>query len=228
VETARFELFLRRYLLDTFESRFVRSTIDSQAYDQISRFARSAACRRLARILLKERVVTVPHLQLTLRLKDLRETTGKTFWHIELMVAKKKHRKKRVCFVGHRFTPGISTQLRWNLRQVLEPYNIKLEWSGQDPTSVQIFEDIVKRIKAADFCVFDTRATKGKPNVYIEAGIAYAVGTPFILFDFLDGSPGASMPSDLAHTLSFRYSTYQALFREFYAALPVFAENNFH
>ena len=76
--------------------------------------------------------------------------------------------------------------------------------------------------------MFDTRATKGKPNVYIEAGIADAVGTPFILFDFNGGSPGASMPSDLAHTLSFRYSTYEALFREFYASLPVFAEKNFH
>ena len=147
METGKIERFLRRYLLDISESRFVRDNIDSNAYDQTAKFARSAACKRLACILLKDRTVNIPHLQLRLRLKDLRETSGKSFWHIELIVAEKKRRKKRVCFVGHRFTPGISTQLRWNLKQVLEPYNIKLDWSGQDPTSVQIFEDIVNGSK---------------------------------------------------------------------------------
>lgn len=221
------ERFLRSYLLEISEARFLHSAIDSQAYDQIEKFARSAACARLARTLLRDKKVEVSHLGLTLQLKHLREVSGKKFWHIELMVHPGRRRKKRVCFVGHRFTAKISKALRWNLRHVLEPYNIKLDWSGQNPTSVQIFEDIVRRIKAADFCVFDTRATQGKPNVYIEAGIAYAVGTPFILFDFVDGAPGASMPSDLGHALSLRYSTYEQLFREFYAALPAFAENNF-
>ena len=119
--------------------------------------------------------------------------------------------------------------MRWNLRQILEPYRIELDWSGQDPKSVQIFEDIVRRIRKADFCVFDTRATRGKPNVYIEAGIAYAVGTPFILFDYAppNGKSVASLPSDLAHSLSLRYTSYEKLFREFYFSLPVFAERNF-
>jgi hypothetical protein len=114
---------------------------------------------------------------------------------------------------------------------VLEPYNITLDWSGQDPKSVQIFQDIVRRIRRADFCVFDTRATKGKPNVYIEAGIAYALGVPFVLFEYERKPPDpryvASLPSDLAHALSLRYSNYEKLFREFYFSLPVFAENNF-
>ena len=104
-----------------------------------------------------------------------------------------------------------------------------LDWSGQDPTSVQIFDDIVRRIKRADFCVFDTRATRGKPNVYIEAGIAYAVRTPFILFEHQRTARGfvSSLPSDLGHALSLRYSSYERLFREFYFSLPSFAERHF-
>lgn len=114
---------------------------------------------------------------------------------------------------------------------MLEPYNIELDWSGQDPTSVQIFDDIVRHIKKADFCVFDTRATRGKPNVYIETGIAYAVGTPFILFDYCPTAAKkgsvASLPSDLGHALSSKYSSYSKLFREFYFSLPSFVQRNF-
>jgi hypothetical protein len=174
--------------------------------------------------------VSLSELDLDLQLKRLREMNGRNFFHIEMKVDRQEKRKKRVCFVGHRFTPAVGKTLRWNLRQVLEPYEIALDWSGQDPKSVQIFDDIVKRIRKADFCIFDTRATTGKPNVYIEAGISYAVGTPFILFDYVppkaSRKQAASLPSDLAHAVSLRYSSYERLFRDFYFALPVFANRN--
>jgi hypothetical protein len=225
------ERFVRSYLLDLSESLFVRSVIDSTRCEQIRAFTTRAVCRTYARRLLAESSVRIPELNLKLQLKRLREIDARPFYHIEVLVNQRRRRRRRVCFVGHRFTPSVGRTLRWNLRQVLEPYNIVLDWSGQDPKSVQIFDDIVRRIRRADFCVFDTRATKGKPNVYIETGIAYAVGTPFILFDYVpsnsDSRDAASLPSDLGHALSLRYSTYEDLFRTFYFSLPVFAERNF-
>ncbi|MGH9348923.1 MAG: hypothetical protein ACRD26_16825 [Vicinamibacterales bacterium] len=221
--------FFRSYLRDLSESLFVRSAIDSAKCDRIRAFTRKAECARYAEELRRHHSITIPQLNLSLRLKHLREITGREFYHIEIIVNRHRRRRRRVCFVGHRFTPSIGRTLRWNLRQVLEPYNIELDWSGADARSVQIFEDIVRRIKRADFCVFETRATRGRPNVYIEAGIAYAVDTPFVLFDYVSpgaGGPGASLPSDLAHAMSLRYSSYQQLFREFYVALPVFAARN--
>lgn len=224
---AEIDRFFRSYLRDLSESMFVRAEIDSTRCESIRAFTRTSSAARFSRELLANKVVDIPELHLHLQLKHLREMNGRTFCHIEVLVNQRRRRKRRVCFVGHRFTPAVGRTLRWNLRQVLEPYNIVLDWSGQDPKSVQIFQDIVRRIRKADFCVFDTRAAKGKPNVYIEAGIAYALGTPFILFDYVPKSgDGASLPSDLGHALSLRYSNYEGLFREFYFSLPNFARQN--
>jgi hypothetical protein len=223
--------FFRSYLRDVSESLFVRSIISSAQCEQIRAFARTSECGQCAEELLRRKSVKVPNLNATLILKRLRETNGSEFYHIEILVDRQRPRRPRVCFVGHRFATSISRILRWNLRQVLEPYNIELDWSGDDPRSVQIFQDIVRRIKRADFCVFDTRATRGKPNVYIEAGISYAVGTPFVLFDYVPSrkanQQAASLPSDLAHGVSLRYSSYEELFREFYISLPAFAARHF-
>ena len=223
--------FFRSYLQDVSESLFVRSIITSAQCDQIRAFAKTRESARWAEELRLRRRIRIPQLDATFTLKLLREMNGSHFYHIEILVDRQRTRRRRVCFVGHRFAPSISRTLRWNLRQVLEPYNIELDWSGDDPRSVQIFEDIVRRIKRADFCVFDTRATQGRPNVYIEAGISYAVGTPFVLFDYVPSDrarqQAASLPSDLAHGISLRYSSYQKLFREFYVSLPAFAARHF-
>ena len=223
--------FFRSYLRDVSESLFVRSIITSAQCEQIRAFARGPECAHYAEELFRRRTIKIPALSATLSLKRLRETNGSEFYHIEILVERRRPRRRRICFVGHRFAPSVSRTLRWNLRQVLEPYNIELDWSGDDPRSVQIFQDIVQRIKRADFCVFDTRATRGKPNVYIEAGISYAVGTPFVLFDYVpprqSGEQGASLPSDLAHCVTLRYSSYESLFREFYISLPAFAARHF-
>jgi hypothetical protein len=231
VTHAEIERFFRSYLRELSESLFVRSVIDSRRCEEIRAFTRHHTAAEYAHELLASRSVSIPELKLNLQLKRLREMNGRDFYLIEVVVDRRRRRRRRVCFVGHRFTPAVGKTLRWNLRQVLEPYNIALDWSGQDPTSVQIFQDIVRRIRKADFCVFDTRATTGKPNVYIEAGIAYAMGTPFVLFEYAPQKPNgryvASLPSDLAHALSLRYANYEKLFREFYFSLPVFAERNF-
>jgi len=108
--------------------------------------------------------------------------------------------------------------------QLFEPYNVELDWSGRDIRSVQILDDIDRRIQNADFCIFDNRSTEGKPNVYIEIGMCYATRTPFIFFDY-EPSAG-SIPSDLGFALSLRYRNYRQLFRDFYYRLPVFFEKN--
>lgn len=42
----------------------------------------------------------------------------------------------------------------------------------------------MRQIRKADFRIFDNREADLKPNVYIEAGIAYVLGKPFIMADY--------------------------------------------
>jgi len=156
-----------------------------------------------------------------LRLKSLREINGRKFDYIEIIFTAKRRDPRRICFVGCRFVPKVTDTLLENLDQVLEPYNVELDYSGKDIRSRQIFDDIVKRIRRADFCIFDDRATQGHPNVYIEVGVAYSLKVPFILFEYARQGT-SSVPSDLSHSLAIRYYTYQKLFPEFYASLPLF------
>jgi hypothetical protein len=219
--------FFRRCLRERAESLLQDEVIDSAQCNALQSFPNTERGKSCASTLFSRRVVIIPDHHLRFQLKALRETDGGNFDFIEiLLTAEQPVRRNRNCFVGHRFVPSVTKTLRWNLRQILEPYNVHLDWSGKDIRSVAIFDDIVARIKKADFCIFDNRATLGRPNVYIEAGIAYALKTPFILFD---NSPKGttSIPSDLSHCLAIRYTSYQKLFREFYGRLPVFFQRNF-
>jgi hypothetical protein len=178
--------------------------------------------------LFHDRVIKVPEFDLRIQLKTLREMNGQDFNHIEVIPGRILRRRRRKCFVGHRFIPAVEKTLRWNLGQVLEPYRIHLDWSGRDMASVQILDDIVRKIKKADFCIFDNRGTKGKPNVYIEAGMCIALRKPFVLFEYTPGRKDADdpgpIPSDLSFALTLRYRNYKELFQDFYFRLPVFFE----
>lgn len=222
--------FFRRYLREWAEGLFLYGAIDSNRQEGINEICNEPEGKRCAKELFARRRAILPRYRLRLRLKRLREIDGRSFYHIEVTSTTKSKHRRRTCFVGHRFIPSVTKTLRWNLRQVLEPYNIHLDWSGRDISSRQIFDDIVQRIKKVDFCIFDNRSTGGKPNVYIEAGIAYALKTPFILFEYVPTGAAArrtaSIPSDLAHALALRYKNYEELFRQFYSALPVFVERN--
>jgi hypothetical protein len=216
--------FFKDFLGGFWEVQFVQNQITSAAQDRFRLWLEEPEAEDCAERLFAQRVVVVPEQKVRLRLKSLREADGKTFNHIEVVFLGKKRRRRRRCFVGHRFLPNVERTLRWNLRHVLEPYNVELDWSGGDIRSVQILDDIVRRIRAADFCIFDTRETEGKPNVYIEAGICYAIRKPFILFGHRL-SAGA-IPSDLGFALALEYDSYSQLFREFYYRLPLFFRNN--
>ena len=51
---------------------------------------------------------------------------------------------------------------------VLRPYGIKPVYSDSDMPNVPVFETILRRIRAADFSIFDDRETEVRPNVPIE------------------------------------------------------------
>ena len=216
--------FFRDFLDKFWESLFLQHVINSQTCESLKLWLGRPESEECAEQLYSRRIVDVPAHHLKLRLKELRETDGTSFDHIEALFIRKAKRAKKKCFVGHRFIPQVEQTLRWNLSQVLEPYNVELDWSGRDIRSVQILDDIDRRIKAADFCIFDNRSTAGKPNVYIEIGMCYANRTPFIFFDY-EPSAG-SIPSDLGFALALRYKNYRQLFRDFYYRLPVFFEKN--
>jgi hypothetical protein len=97
---------------------------------------------------------------------------------------------------------------------------------GQDLRTEDILLGVLRDIGRADFCFFDNLGTRNRPNVYIEAGIAYALGRPMILCEYvgkrLAGLATSSVPSDLANLLVVRYRSYGELSRRVYFSLPAF------
>jgi hypothetical protein len=138
----------------------------------------------------------------------------------EMRWSGRRRRPRLTCFVGHRFTRAISGALRFNLRHCLEPSNIALVWSGMDLNAAGFFDAIIRQIRACDFCIFDNRRAEQKPNVYIESGIAYALGKPFIFADYRGNR--IRIPSDLRHITTIPYDGYRDLTRRLYFQLPIF------
>jgi hypothetical protein len=56
-------------------------------------------------------------------------------------------------FVGHRFTPGVTNNLRHNLQLLCRPYGVSLWYSDTDVPNGSVFETIVQRsAKATSAC----------------------------------------------------------------------------
>jgi len=116
-------------------------------------------------------------------------------------------------FLGHRFVDHITQPLRFNLARVLDPYGIKLMLAGQEAASEPLLSDIVKKLRSADFAIFDNRETETKPNVYIEIGMSLILKLPFMVCDYRDPQrPDFDpIPSDLGGFLTLRYTDYKSL-----------------
>jgi hypothetical protein len=142
-------LFFREFLGSFFESIFLHGLIDSTTHTRLSRWCQTAEAKEYATRLFREGTVDLPEYLLTLKLVQLREMDGKEFDHIQIIFISTSERPRTNCFVGHKFSPQVDKTLRWNLRQILEPYNVELEWSGRDLRSVQILDNIVRQIKTA-------------------------------------------------------------------------------
>jgi len=133
-------------------------------------------------------------------------------------------------FVGHRFTPAVTRNLRHNLQLVLRPYGIKPVFSDSDMPNGPVFETILKRIRAADFSIFDDRETEVRPNVLIELGAAIGMRKPYFYFNYgnkrtvkiNNRHEPITTASDLAGMLYLPYTSYRGLFVEFARRLPGF------
>ena len=138
-------------------------------------------------------------------------------------------RKLRV-FVGHRFTPAVTRNLRHNLQIVLRPYGIRPVYSDSDMPNGPVFETILARIRAADFSIFDDRETEVRPNVLIELGAAIGMRKPYFYFNYVNKRTvkinnrhePITTASDLAGMLYLPYTSYRGLFVEFARRLPGF------
>ena len=133
---------------------------------------------------------------------------------------RRQRRKTTTCLVGHRFTKSIETRFRWNLRHLFGLFGVKETYSGFDGAAVNILEDLRTKIHQHDFCLFDNRETTypSKPNVYIEAGMAFALRKPFILCHY----QGEAWPADFSNLIYISYQNDRELFQKLYASLPFF------
>jgi len=158
-------------------------------------------------------------------LLSLREIGRKQF---NLLVFKRTSgatpRKRAIrCLVGHRFTREIEERFRWNLRELFGLFGVEEEYSGFDGAAINIIDDLRNKIATCDFCLFDNRETTSpyKPNVYIEAGMAFALDRPFIFCHYRR----EVWPSDFSNVFYISYRNYKELFQKLYARLPIFLEN---
>lgn len=130
--------------------------------------------------------------------------------------------RHNTCFLGCRFREPHKSLLENNLRDLLRCYGLSLEADDSDKTFRELFSGIVRRIRRAPVCLFDSRFTRGKPNVFIECGISFAAGKVTVLAEPRSGHAGASVerPSDFSGMVSVRYSSYKDLMDQLCVWLP--------
>jgi hypothetical protein len=163
-------------------------------------------------------------------LANLREVNGREVPVVMAASRRIRCRRNLRVFVGHRFTPTVTRNLRHNLQIVLRPYGIKPVYSDSDMPNGPVFETILKRIRAADFSIFDDRETEVRPNVLIELGAAIGMRKPYFYFNYgnkrtvriNNRHEPIATASDLAGMLYLPYTSYRGLFVEFARRLPGF------
>jgi hypothetical protein len=225
--------FLREFVSSLFESRLLSGVISVDEYhDRLAAIRKDKKFVAISRRLFEDAPEPV---QLDgyglLRIVELREPDGSRFPFLQgLTRPEPPGRKRLTCFVGHRFLPNIEQSLRFNLVHLLSPYGIGLRWSGYDLSARDVFDEIVRGIAAADLCLFDNLGTLNRPNVYVEIGIAHALGKPMMVCEYAgDTGEGrekiadtGSVPSDLKGLFRIQYRSYEELCRQLYFNLPLF------
>jgi hypothetical protein len=213
---------LRKYLTEWLETGFTHALIDRNERAQTFRDIEQRLPEMVREInQTGQWSVATGAGVLGIYLRECRDPDKGPFNHFEIRSTRPPGTLTRLqCFVGHRFTRQLSTTLRSNLRYILEPDNIALIWSGMDIHATGFFDDILRKIRECNFCIFDTRGTDAHPNVFIEAGIAYTLERPFILASYRKNK--FQLPSDLQHIHTIQYRDYRELMRSLYFTLPVF------
>jgi hypothetical protein len=118
----------------------------------------------------------------------------------------------------------IEKRFRWNLRHLFGLFSVNEVYSGFDGAAVNILDDLRTKIRQHDFCLFDNRETTrpSKPNVYIEAGMAFALRKPFIFCHY----QRETWPSDFSNIIYISYENDRELFQKLYASLPFFLKTH--
>jgi hypothetical protein len=161
---------------------------------------------------------------------NLRELNGRDSPIVIAVNRRIRCQRKLRVFVGHRFTPAVTRNLRHNLQIVLRPYGIRPVYSDSDMPNGPVFETILERIRAADFSIFDDRETEVRPNVLIELGAAIGMRKPYFYFNYgnkrtvkiNNRHEPIATATDLAGMLYLPYTSYRGLFVEFARRLPGF------
>jgi hypothetical protein len=194
------------------------------------RFQDQRARRAIARTVLQDKRPRVGGLEFFLA--NIRTTTGREVETV-LAVDRRLNRERPLrAFIGHRFTPAVTNPLRHNLQLLFKPYGITTMYSDSDMPNGAVFETIVKRIREADFCVFDDRETEVRPNVLIEIGVAVGTKTPYLYLNYerkrsvtiQRRRERIKTASDLAGMLYLGYTSYEDAFRELAMRLPGFLQ----
>jgi hypothetical protein len=172
--------------------------------------------------------VLIPGTDAKLARLTMREAGKRRFSLFLILRGASEHSPRRKtsplrCLVGHRFSPKTKQAFRWNVRELLQAFDVKEDYSDFDGAAIDVLPELRRKIETYDFCLFDNRETSkpSKPNVYIEAGMAYALGRPFILCHY----KREVWPSDFANVLYISYRSYADLFRQLGAQLPLFIAN---
>jgi len=227
---ARRARFVRKFLSDFLREQSTSGRLPVAKYHSLLRDLRRGSAQLAAKRYGKRgQSLPLPGGLGSIRLIDLRECNGRSFDFIQALPSAKPTRRL-TCFIGHRFAPGIERNLRYNLSHLLEPYNVRLIWSGYDLQAANLFSDIVKHIRNCSMCIFDNRGTLSRPNVYIEVGVAFAAKRPMMVCEYTGASrrglETGSVPSDLTGLVRITYKTYEELSRKLYFGLPAFVARN--
>lgn len=236
IEPADPVVFLRDFLVDFFETHLLGGLVSAEEYqDLLVTLKEHETLADISRDLVESspRAVHLDGFGL-MRLIELREPDGSGFPFLQGLFKPSESRPKLTCFVGHRFRQNIAQSLRFNLVHLLSPLGIVLRWSGYDLSARDIFGDIISGIREADICVFDNWGTLNRPNVYIEIGIAYALGKPMLVCEYTGSTSGGgrrildtgSVPSDLQGLFRIQYRSYEELCRQLYFSLPIFLDRH--
>ena len=164
---------------------------------------------------------------------QIRSLTGKNSYAVLALNRRLKRKRKLRVFLGHRFIPTVTNNLRHNLLLILKQYGVLPWYSDTDMPNTPVFETILTRIKKSDFCIFDDRETETRPNVFIELGAAIAFGHSYFHLSFNKKRTvkigrrreEIEVPSDFAGLLRLNYSNYEDLFLQFAIKLPAFLKD---
>lgn len=227
--------FVTDFLSDLLEENFVQRHLTQRVYFQLrqSVLGDRQLMLRVSRELFKSQGQDVEVTGLgPLRLVELKNLTGKDFPFIVLPPEEKRRGLR--CFVGCRFTAGLPQILAFNLRTILDAWNVEVRLAGASLSAASLLGQTIGEIKDADFCVFDNRGTLEIPNVYIEVGIAWVLEKPMIFCEhtgrhragFKSLPTTGSLPVDLRQLTRVQFGNDEELCRKLYFGFPSFARTN--